>query len=284
MKIKAPAEKNFRRARAVKPVKKRAGRARALRATAYLAGMLLALSASVYAVNAFLHASILQVRKIAVRGHVRLSSGEVQALVDGLRGSSILTVDLSSYRARLLESPWVADVALRRVLPSTIEVFVSEREPVALCRINGQLYLIDRSGMLIDEFGPKYKKFDLPIVDGATRVPSTGEPVIDEARVALAARVIDDVAANAALAKRLSQIDVTDIFDAVVLLDDDPAMLHLGTEKFAERLQGYVDLAERLRETVPDIDHASLQFDGRIYVKAAGASTMHSAVRRSGTN
>jgi cell division septal protein FtsQ len=284
MKVKAPAEKNFRRSRTVKPVKKRAARARALRVFAYVAGTLLALSASVYTLDAFVHASILQVRKIVVRGHVRLSSGEVQALVDGLRGSSILTVDLPAYRARLLESPWVADVALRRVLPSTIEVFVSEREPVALCRINGTLYLIDRSGALIDEFGPKYKKFDLPIVDGATRVPSSGEPLIDEARVALAARVIDDVAANAALATRVSQIDVSDIFDAVVLLDDDPAMLHLGTEKFAERLQGYVDLAERLRETVPDIDYASLQFDGRIYVKAAGSSRMHSAVRRSGTN
>jgi cell division septal protein FtsQ len=284
MRVKAPAEKNFRRSRTVKPVKKRAARSRVLRTLLYCVGIILALMVTAYAVNAVVHASVLQIRTIDVRGYVRLSRGEVQALVDGLRGSSILTVDLSAYRARLLESPWVADVALRRVLPSTIEVFVSEREPVALCRINGQLYLIDRSGALIDAFGPKYRKFDLPIVDGATRVPSSGEPVIDEARVALAARVIDDVATNAALASRVSQIDVADLFDAVVMLDDDPAMLHLGTEKFAERLQGYIDLAERLRETVPDIDYASLQFDGRIYVKAAGSSGMRPAVRRPGTN
>jgi hypothetical protein len=227
---------------------------------------------------------VLQVRKIAIRGQVRLSSGEVQALVDGLRGSSILTADLPQYRARLLESPWIADVALRRVLPSTIEVFVSERQPIALCRINGQLYLVDRSGMIIDEFGPKYKKFDLAIVDGATRVPSSGEPMVDERAIALAARVLDDVAADSALAARVSQIDVSDRFDAVVLLDDDPALLHLGTERFAERLQGYIELAERLRETVPDIEYASLQFDGRIYVKAAGSTGIHSVARRSGTN
>jgi cell division protein FtsQ len=284
VKVKAPTEKNFRRSKSVKPVKKRAARSRALRAAAYSAAVFLALAATAYTVDAVVHGSMLQIRKIAVRGHVRLSSGEVQALVDGLRGSSIVTVDLPAYRARLLESPWVADVALRRVLPSTIEVFVSEREPIALCRINGQLYLIDRSGIVIDEFGPKYKKFDLPIVDGATRAPSSGEPVVDEARVALAARVIDDLATNAALASRVSQIDVSDPFDAVVLLDDDPAMLHIGTEKFAERLQGYIDLADRLRETVPEIDYASLQFDGRIYVKAAGSSGRPPAVRRPGTN
>ena len=286
MKVKVPTEKNFRRSKSVKPVKKRAARSRALRALIYCVAIFLAVTATAYTVDAVVHAPILQIRRIVVQGHVRLSSGEVQALVDGLRGSSILTVDLPAYRARLLESPWVADVALRRVLPSTIEVFVSEREPLALCRINGQLYLIDRGGVVIDEFGPKYKleKFDLPIVDGATRVPSSGEPVIDEARVALAVRVIDDVAGHSALATRVSQIDVSDTFDAVVLLDDDPAMLHLGTEKFAERLQGYIDLADRLRETVPDIDYASLQFDGRIYVKAAGSAGMHPVVRRPGTN
>ena len=113
-------------------------------------------------------------QRIVVHGNVRLSSGEVQALVDGLRGTSILTADLQAYRARLLESPWVADVALRRVLPSTIEVFVSERVPIGLSRLGQQLYLVDRSGTMIDEFGPRYAEFDLPIIDGAVRPRDLG--------------------------------------------------------------------------------------------------------------
>ena len=56
----------------------------------------------------------------------------------------------------------------------------------------------------------------------------------------------------------------------------DVALLHLGATKFAERLQGYIDLSERLRETVPEIDYADLQFDGRIYVKPAGSAAMRS--------
>mgnify|MGYP003694772883 CR=1 FL=1 len=99
--------------------------------------------------NLVLHASGLQVRRITVHGNVRLSSGEVQAIVDGLRGSSILTADLPGYRRRLMESPWVADVALRRVLPSTVEVFVSERRPMGLCRLGSSLYL-DRSARHAD--------------------------------------------------------------------------------------------------------------------------------------
>lgn len=273
MKVKAPVEKNFRRAKTVKPAKKRAAAAkRPWKLIAWCAASFFGIFAVYAAVDRVVNASALQVQRIVVRGHVRLSSGEVQALVEGLRGSGILTVDLSKYRERLLLSPWVADAALRRVLPSTIEVFVSEREPMALSRVRDQLYLIDRTGTIIDEFGPKYKKFDLPIVDGAVRSPSSGEPMIDERRVALAARVLDDLASDRGLAARVSQIDVSDEFDAVVLLRDDPALLHLGTAKFAQRLQGYIDMADRLRETVPDMEYAKLQFDGRIYVKPAGSA------------
>ncbi|HEV7635838.1 MAG TPA: FtsQ-type POTRA domain-containing protein, partial [Bradyrhizobium sp.] len=159
---------------------------------------------------------------------LRLSSGEVRAIVDGLRGSNILTVDLPGYRRRLMGSPWVADVALRRVLPSTVEVFVSERRPMGLCRLGGQLYLVDRFGTVIDEFGPQYAEFDLPIVDGLVRTPASGAPALDERRADLAARVIDAIAPRKDLAQRVSQIDVTELHDAVVLLEGDSALLHLG--------------------------------------------------------
>ena len=49
--------------------------------------------------------------------------------------------------------------------------------------------------------------------------------------------------------------------DAVVLLDDDPALLHLGEDKFVERVHAYIELAPTLRQTVPDIDYVDLRFD-----------------------
>jgi cell division septal protein FtsQ len=212
------------------------------------------------------------VRRINVHGNVRLSVGEVQTLVAGLRGTSILTADLHAYRRRLLDSPWVADVALRRVLPSTVEVFVSERRPIGLCRLGNQVYLIDRHGTVIDEFGPQYAAFDLPIVDGLVRPPSGGEPAVDDRRAELAARVLDAIAQRKELALRVSQIDVRDLHDAVVLLDGDPALLHLGEDRFLERLQSYVDLAPALRDRVPDIDYVDLRFDERVYVRPATAA------------
>jgi cell division protein FtsQ len=268
--VKALPEKNFRRAK-VRPSKKRAGALSWLSWRMARSAIAIAIVsyAGYRATNLVLHASALQVRRISVHGNVRVSSGEVQAIIDGLRGSSILTADLPRYRRRLLESPWVADVAMRRVLPSTVEVFVSERRPMGLCRLGPDLYLVDAQGTLIDAFGPQYAEFDLPIIDGLVRPPSSGQPTIDEKRAELAARAIDAIAARRDLAQRISQIDVRDAHDVVVLMQNDPALLHLGEERFLERLQAYVDLAPALRDRVPEMDYVDMRFDDRVYVRPA---------------
>ena len=252
----------------------------ALRTARWLAVVLLVGYAGFRATALVLNASMLEVTRISVTGNVRLSSGEVQAIVTGLRGSNILTADLSKYRDRLMESRWVADVAMRRILPSTVEIFVSERRPMGVCRCGQSLWLVDPHGVAIDEFGPQYVEFDLPIIDGLARGPSSGEPTIDERRAELASRVIDALATRRDLAKRVSQIDVRDAHDAVVLLDSDTAMLHLGEDRFVERLQNYVDLSSALHSRVPDIDYVDLRFAGKVYVRPVKAARSGTAAAR----
>jgi cell division protein FtsQ len=281
MSVRAPSEKNFRRAR-VKPGKHRGSRRRVpWRAIRVSVVLLLAIYSTYRAFNLVAHASGLQIRHISLRGNSRLSTNDVKSLADGIRGTSILTADLGTFRQRLLESPWVADVALRRVLPSTVEVFVSERQPIGLCRMQKQLYLIDRAGIVIDEFGPKYAAFDLPIIDGLIRPPTSGQAAIDERRADLAARVLDALAPRQDLARSISQIDVTDLHDAIVLIEGDTALLHLGDDRFLERLQSYLDVAPALREQVHDIDYVDLRFEDRLYVRPV-AST-HTKARSSDT-
>jgi cell division septal protein FtsQ len=268
--VRAATEKNFRRAK-VRPTKRKSGALSWLtwRLARWAVAIAIVSYAGYCATNLVLHASALQVRHISVHGNVRLSSGEVREIIDGLRGSSILTADLPRYRRQLLASPWVADVALRRVLPSTVEVFVSERRPIGLCRLRSELYLIDAEGTLIAQYGPQYVEFDLPIIDGLLRPPSSGQPTVDERRAELAARALDAIAQRRDLAQRVSQIDVSDAHDVIVLMQNDPAMVHLGEERFLERLQAYVDLAPALRDRVPEMDYVDMRFEQRVYVRPA---------------
>lgn len=214
-----------------------------------------------------LNAPALEIAQVTVKGNERLATGEVLALLEGLRGRHILTVDLDAWRQRLLASPWVADATLRRSLPSTVEVAVRERFPVAIARIASRLYLVDDEGVVIDEYGPNHAAIDLPIVDGLASVPKSGGPLVDETRMRLAARLLTGLAARPDLARKVSQVDVSDAHNAVVLLDGDTARLRLGDRDFAERLQGYIDLGPALHERVANIDYVDLRFDERLYVR-----------------
>jgi cell division protein FtsQ len=273
MTVKAPSERNFRRASA-KAAKRKRTRLRVSGNVVRRALGVLLFVFGVYQSIAFAFTTpLLRVKRISVHGNVRLSSGEVQALVEDLRGSSILRVDLDAFRQRLVESPWVADVALRRVLPSTVEIFVSERRPVGLCRMGPDLYLIDETGTVIDQFGPQYAEFDLPIIDGLVNHSAnagSAQATIDVGRAELASRVIAALSRSQQIAGRLSEVDVTDAHDAVVLLDGDSALLHLGDDKFLERVQSYLELSAALRERVREIDYVDLRFDPRVYVRPAG--------------
>jgi cell division protein FtsQ len=218
------------------------------------------------------HAHMLEVEKITVRGNERLSKGEVIAVLGGLRGQNIVFADLDLWRKRLLASPWVRDAALHRSLPSTIEVVVSERQPIGIGRISSEMYLVDERGVIIDQYGPQYADLDLPIIDGLSASGPGGGSMTDEGRADLAARVIAAVKSKPAIARRLSQVDVSDLHNASVILSGDPAIVQLGEDQFLQRLQSYLDLAPTLRERVADIDYVDLRFDDRIYVRPTKTS------------
>jgi cell division protein FtsQ len=267
MRVAAPADKRFRRAHVKPSRRRRPWTGHGLR-LARVAAVLAVVIYGVYrGASLVLSAEALQITRITVSGNVRMSKGEVVALLDGLRGRSMVGVNLDGWRLKLMSSPWVADAAIRRVLPGTISVVIEERQPMGIARLRDDLYLIDQHGTVVDQFGPNYAEFDLPIIDGLASVPRDGGTLIDETRAALAARLLATLQTRPDLAKRVSQVDVSDVRDAVVILKDDTTLVRLGEDAFVERLQSYLDLAPTLRERVEDIDYVDLRFDERVYVK-----------------
>jgi cell division septal protein FtsQ len=267
--VSTPSDKRFRRPDS-RPVRKRS----ALRwsrlwkpAAAVIAGLAIVAAAS----GVLLSAPGLAVDRLLVRGHTRLSAADIEARLAAARGVNILRVDLEAFRARVLESPWVAEATLWRVLPSTIEVRVIERVPEVLARIGQQLFLMDAAGVLLAEFGPSFGNLDLPIVDGVATAQARGSAArVDPARLAVTRRLLDELDAKPALRKRVSQIDATNPHDLVVLLDDDAAYLHLGDEQFVERLTVYLEMGPTLADQFQDIDYVDLRFEGRLFVRARG--------------
>ena len=278
MPVAAPADRRFRRAR-VPPRRSRWLTFTWSRTAGAAAVIALVLFGVYHAYSLLLDAQVLTIRRFAVSGNSRMSSGEVVAVIEGLRGTNIVTADLEPWRQALLRSPWVAEAALRRVLPGTIAVAISERQPMGIGRVGDGLYLVDDRGGIIDQFGPNYAEIDLPIIAGLATAPHDNGPLIDGPRAGLAARVLASLQTRPSLATRVSEIDVSDARDAVLLLEGDTTLVRLGDGQFAERLQSYLDVAPALRERIPAIDYVDLRFDERVYVRPLGSQSPPQPVR-----
>ena len=272
MAVHARPEPRFRRAY-VQPVRRR-WFARRRAPLVHLGLALVVAGGFTWAFGRLRHADVLRVDTITVEGNERLSAGEVAGLMEPLRGENLLVADLEAGRASLFASGWIREAVLRRVLPSAVHVTLEERDPVGLSRFGSSLYLIDVTGHVIDEFGPRFSDLDLPIIDGFSARGGDGGSAVDERRAALAARLIAQVDADSGLAARISQVDVANPHDAVVLLNGDPVRVHLGAERFVARLRTYLEIVPALRQAVPDIDYVDVRFDERVYVGPADAAAV----------
>jgi cell division protein FtsQ len=272
------ADKRFHRAH-VKPARKRS-RLRTILVPLVKGGLIAAfVLLLIYRGGAVLaEAPVLNIDRIVVAGNHRLATEDVLSALNGLRGENIVLTDLNAWRERLVASPWLRDATFRRSLPSTVEIVVAEREPIGIGRLKGQLFLVDERGTVIDSYGPRYADLDLPIIDGL--VTTAGATDTDSDRGELAARVIQALRTKPAVARRLSQVDVTDQHNAAVILNGDQAVIYVGDDRFLPRIESYLDLASALRARVADIDYVDLRFDDRIYVRPSSKSTKAAVFER----
>ena len=274
MSVTAPADRRFRRSQM--PATRRRLHARPWWRLAKIAALVgLVAGAGSWAAGAAADLPWLRVQHIRVHGNQRVHAGEIAALLEGMTGQNLLSVDLDRWRSRLFASAWVADATLRRRLPGTIDVEVRERLPMGIARAGADLFLVDAAGTVIDEFGPRYADCDLPIIDGIIVTPVAAPPKIDPPRGQLVSRLMSELRTRPELARRVSQIDAADVHDVHVILDGDSTVVRLGETRFVERLDSYVSLQATLREQVPDIDYVDVRFGERVYVgvaQAAGAA------------
>lgn len=145
---------------------------------------------------AWLAAAGLRLDRIELEGRVHTDNAALLAAVGARRGDAMLEIDAAAVRARLKALAWVRDAEVRRRLPSTLEVTLSERTPFAFWQHQGRHVVIDRDGVVLaaanlESFGA------LPLVVGAgaatraaaildliARTPAVNERFVAAVRVA----------------------------------------------------------------------------------------------------
>lgn len=130
--VLAPVDPRLRRRRA--QVRREAGRRR-------LRALVAALVLSVVVIGGWtvLHSPVLDVDRVVVTGMTHLQAGDVRAAAAVELGTALVDVDPQAIGERVRGLGRVGAVDVSRVWPGTVEIAITERQPVAVTSLNGSV-------------------------------------------------------------------------------------------------------------------------------------------------
>lgn len=93
-------------------------------------------------------------QNVTVNGCSRLSEEHIKEIAGLTPGANVLALSMDRMRDAIAHEPWVDSVMIRRLLPGSIAVDVTEKKPSYLVQYQGTLYYADEGGRIIDKVEP----------------------------------------------------------------------------------------------------------------------------------
>jgi len=201
-------------------------------------------------------AEALAVRGITVRGLTHVSEGDVLAQAGFTAGTNILELDLDAMRESIEGLRWVKHARVGRVWPREIVISVMERDPIALARIDGQIFQVDEEGVIlpVDAAGLD----DSPILDGLRLDDQEG----NQARIQIYRETIGLIGEGV-----LSEVHITEAGEVSVVPSNFPILVELGLDQHLERWERYLENSVRIREEYPRASAVDLRFEDQVIIK-----------------
>ncbi|HEY0703273.1 MAG TPA: FtsQ-type POTRA domain-containing protein [Candidatus Acidoferrales bacterium] len=202
-------------------------------------------------------------------------------LVD--RNHSVLRIPLDERRHQIESLPWVEQAAVRRALPNTIEVDITERAPIAFLREGNQMDLIDVHGVILPR--PLKADFHFPVVTGI----DAAMPLEDrEQRMKLfAGFTLAAEQARGGAMEHVSEIDLTEAKDLRATISglqeasplngapngadqwpggDAPFIVHFGDSDFENKFYTVLNDVGEWHAKAGRIESVDLRFAGEAVV------------------
>ena len=197
-----------------------------------------------------------EVKKLSVAGLKRVEENQILARAGFEVGTNVFKVSLEEIRERIEDLQWVRYAIVERVLPDQIIIKVTEREPIGLARIHGEVFQFDIDGKILDPDPISGSSF--PVLDGL-HVGDTGGnmPKVDTYR-----KVVEDVGVTS-----LSEIHINDAGEVTVVSASDPLLVNLGSAEFRGRWVKYLQLKPQIQQHYPSAVRVDLRFKNQVIVR-----------------
>lgn len=201
--------------------------------------------------------SVLPIKHVVFTGNKHLTDDELKVLTGVNANDSLITISNKKVSLRLLKSPWIKSISVRKQFPGTLSLVIEEAVSFALLDMNSHLFLIDEKGKLLEELKGDSIPF-LPVI--------TGDPFREKEGFLEAlnlARLMNDKG----FSPGRDHIDIFARKPHELTVTIDGTVVKMGSGMLEEKLKRLIELEDEIKNRGIPVDYIDLRFAGKAIVK-----------------
>lgn len=201
--------------------------------------------------------SVLPIKHVVFTGNKHLTDDELKVLTGVNANDSLITISNKKVSLRLLKSPWIKSISVRKQFPGTLSLVIEEAVSFALLDMNSHLFLIDEKGKLLEELKGDSIPF-LPVI--------TGDPFREKEEFSEAlnlARLMNDKG----FSPGRDHIDIFARKPHELTVTIDGTVVKMGSGMLEEKLKRLIELEDEIKNRGIPVDYIDLRFAGKAIVK-----------------
>lgn len=177
----------------------------------------------------FLLSPLFNILEIKVVGNQKITSEKIINMSGIVVNENAFKIDIKQAIANILQEPYIEKVEIKRVLPSTIEIQVKERQATFMLEFaNGYVY-INNQGYMLES---AEEKLEIPIITGYVTpveniVPGNRLQTEDLKKMETVLKIMETAKSNE-IEKMITKIDISDEKNYTLILEGEGKTAYLG--------------------------------------------------------
>ena len=200
--------------------------------------------------------SAFRVRSVVITGNEHLTDEELKTMAGLGNEENLISVSGSRISSKMMESPWIRSVAVRKEFPDRLLINISEAEPFALLDMKGKVFIVDDRGTMLEELRDIAVPF-LPIISSN---PFQEKGAFQEAIIL--AKAIK----TTGLLSGKDHIEIISHKTQEMSVNIDGTVVKVGEGEYEDKLARLADIEKEIKDRNISVDYIDLRFANRVLV------------------
>ncbi len=200
--------------------------------------------------------TMFQIRSVVITGNEHLTDEELKSMAGLSADENLLSISGKKISLKMMESPWMRSVVVRKEFPDRLLINVREAEPFALLDMKGKLFIVDDRGVMLEEL----KDIAIPFLPVILSNP------YKEKEAFLEAITLVKAIKNTGLISRKEHIEIISHKPQEMSVNLGGIVVKIGEGEYEDKLARLLDIEEEIKKRNIAVDYIDLRFANRVLV------------------